>query len=174
MEELKNQDCPICHKKTLVLREDEQDVPHFGKVYLFSMTCSNCNYNVSDVECEEVKEPSRITFTVENTKDLNVKVIKSSNAYIKIPQLRMDSKPGPASIGFISNMEGLITRFEDILKTQKEDSEDGETRKKAKNLLKKIWKVKCGNEPLKIIIEDPSGNSAILSDKAKVEKLKIK
>ena len=33
--------------------------------------------------------------------------------------------------------------------------------------MKKIWKVKCGEEKLKIIIEDPSGNSGILSDKAK-------
>ena len=39
-------------------------------------------------------------------------------------------------------------------------------------MLKKLWKVECGDEKLKIIIEDPSGNSAIISEKAKVEKLK--
>ena len=51
-------------------------------------------------------------------------------------------------------------------------AEENDVKKKAKNLLKKIWKVKLGEQPLKIIIEDKSGNSAIISDKAKVEKLK--
>ncbi len=174
MEELKNQECPICHKKTLNLREEEKDIPHFGKVFLFSMNCSSCKYNVSDVESAEVRDPVKITFDINNEKDLNVKVIKSSSASVRIPNLRMDVRPGPASIGFISNIEGLINRFEEIIKKQKEDTEDNDARKKAKNLLKKLWKVKSGSEKVKIIIEDPSGNSAIMSDKAKVEKLKVK
>ena len=47
-------------------------------------------------------------------------------------------------------------------------------RKKAKNLLKKLWKVECGDEQLKIVIEDPSGNSAIVSERAVVSKMKGK
>ncbi|MDD5133163.1 MAG: ZPR1 zinc finger domain-containing protein [Candidatus Nanoarchaeia archaeon] len=174
MEELKKQECPLCKTKNLTLAEEEKEVPHFGKVYLFSMVCSNCNYKVSDVEAVDVKEPVKITFTVENVKDLNVKVVKSSSASVKLVELRMDMTPGPASIGFISNIEGLITKFEEVLKAQKETAEEDEDKTKAKNLLKKIWKIKCGDIPLKIVIEDPSGNSAILSDKAKVEKLKVK
>lgn len=164
----------MCHTKNLVLSEEEKDVPHFGKVFLFSMNCSNCKYSVSDVECAEVHEPSRYIFTIESEKDLNTKVVKSSTAMVKIPQLKMDMSPGPASIGFISNMEGLLKKFEDILVNERDNSEDDESRKEAKNLLKKIWKVKCGDVPLKIVIEDPNGNSAILSDKAVVEKLKVK
>ena len=34
--------------------------------------------------------------------------------------------------------------------------------------------MKCGDEELKIIIEDPSGNSAIISEKAVVSKFKGK
>ncbi|MBS3155017.1 ZPR1 zinc finger domain-containing protein [Candidatus Woesearchaeota archaeon] len=174
MEEIKNEECPMCRTKSLTLREDTNNVPHFGKVFIFSMTCSNCNYHVADVEAEDVHEPSRYTFTIENEKDLNTKVIKSSTATVNIPQLKMDSKPGPASIGFISNMEGLLKKFEDILASERDSAEDDEAKTKAKNLLKKIWKVKCGDIPLKIVIEDPNGNSAILSDKAVVEKLKVK
>ncbi|MBU0929689.1 MAG: ZPR1 zinc finger domain-containing protein [Nanoarchaeota archaeon] len=174
MEEIKNEECPMCNTKNLVLREDTNDIPHFGKVFIFSMTCSKCNYHMSDVECEGINDPSRYTFTIENEKDLNVKVIKSGTATVKIPQLRMDSRPGPASIGFISNMEGLLKKFEDILISERDSAEDNEARTAAKNLLKKIWKVKCGDIPLKIVIEDPNGNSAILSDKAIVEKMKVK
>ena len=39
---------------------------------------------------------------------------------------------------------------------------------------KKYTARKIFNETLKIIIEDPTGNSAIISEKAKVEKLKAK
>ena len=45
-------------------------------------------------------------------------------------------------------------------------------KKAAKNLLKKIWKVECGEQEMKVVIEDPTGNSAIISDKAIVTKLK--
>ena len=47
-------------------------------------------------------------------------------------------------------------------------------KKRCKNLLKRMWKIKLGDIPTKLILEDPSGNSAIISDKAKVEKLKVK
>lgn len=169
---LKDQLCPICKNKTLELNEDEMDVPHFGATLLFSMKCGNCGFSKSDVESVEQKEPCKYIFYIESKNDLDVRVVKSSNATVKIPQLKMSVTPGPASIGYISNMEGLLNRFNEILEDQRDSAEDNEARKKAKNLLKKIWKVKLGEFKLKIIIEDPSGNSAILSDKAEKSKLK--
>jgi len=174
MDKLENQPCPVCHKKTLVLTEEEMDIPYFGKTYLFSMSCNNCKYSKSDVEAEERKDPCRVTFTIEKEADMKVRVVKSSEATIKIPQLRMSMESGPASDGYISNIEGLLTRFEKVIEDEKELAEEDEVKKHAKNLLKKIRKVKWGEMPLKIIIEDPSGNSAIISDKATVEKLKVK
>ena len=56
----------------------------------------------------------------------------------------------------------------------KEVIEDSEDVKKAKNALKKITRVMWGQEPLKLVIEDPTGNSAIISEKAVKEKLKVK
>ncbi len=172
MAELKNQVCPLCHKKTLTLTEELVDIPYFGKTYIFSMKCSNCKFFKSDVEAAERKEPCKIVFTIEGAEDLKIRVVKSSEATIKIPQLRMSVTPGPASIGYVSNIEGVLERFSEILKMEL-DSEDKEVRKRAKQLLKKIRKVKWGDMKLKIIIEDPSGNSAIISPKASVSKLKI-
>jgi zinc finger protein len=172
MDILKNQECPICHKKTLNLSQEERSIPHFGVVLLFSMTCDNCKYHKADVECVEVKEPCKYTFIIENKKDLDVKVVKSSSATVKIPQLRMDVKPGPASEGYISNMEGVLTRFKKIIESERDSSEDQEVKKHARNLLKKLWKVELGEFPLKVVIEDPKGNSAILSEKAVKERLK--
>lgn len=174
MDKLEKQRCPFCLKETLTLIEDEIEVPYFGKVFLFSMNCSSCQTKQADVEAAESKEPSKYTFTVEAEKDMEIRVVKSSAATIKIPQLRMSVTPGPASEGYISNIEGLLDRFIGVIEQEKEVSEDDEEKKRAKNLLKKLRKVKYGDIALKIIIEDPTGNSAIISDKAKIEKLKVK
>jgi zinc finger protein len=172
MEKLENQQCPFCNKKTLTLTEDKKEIPYFGNVFIFSMTCSNCKYHKADVEAEEQKEPCKYTIEVNSEKDMSIRVVKSSQATIKIPQMRISVTPGPASVGYISNIEGILNRFKKIIESEKDNAEDTKTRKHAKNLLKKIWKVKYGNEKLKIIIEDPSGNSAIISEKAEVKKLK--
>ena len=76
--------------------------------------------------------------------------------------------------GFVTNIEGLLNRVKYQIEVIKETSDDNADRKKAKNLLKKIYNIKLGTEKQKIIIEDPSGNSAIVSDKAKKDKLKVK
>ena len=172
MDQLKNQPCPMCTGKTLTLIQDEKEIPYFGKVLVFSMTCSSCKYHVADIEAIEAKEPARYTFETKTAKDMDVRIIKSSKATIKIPQLRMKVEPGPASKGYITNIEGVINRFERIIEAQRDSAEEKSEKKSAKNLLKKIRKVKLGDIPIKIVVEDPSGNSAIISPKAKIEKLR--
>ena len=173
MEKLEKQPCPVCNKDTLTLSQEETDIPYFGKTFIFSMVCSNCDYHKSDIEAADMKDPVKVTFIVENKKDLNVRVVRSSEATVRIPHVG-DMEPGPAAEGFVSNVEGLIERFKKQIETLRDSAEEDEDRKKAKNLLKKLQRVIWGDEQLKIIIEDPSGNSAIISDKAVVEKLKVK
>ncbi len=171
VEEMKGQQCPMCGKKTLTLTEAEEVIPHFGKTFLFSMTCSSCKYNKADVEAAETKEPSKYEFDVTEEKDMKIKVVRSSTATVKIPHVG-SIEPGVNSVGFITNIEGLLNKFIVIIKLSAEGEEDKSVRKRAKNLLKKLNKVIWGQEKLKIIIEDPSGNSAILTEKAKKTALK--
>ncbi len=172
MDKIEHEACPMCQEKSLTLIEDEQDIPHFGKVFIFSMNCSSCNYRVSDVEASDFKEPCKIEFNIENRKDLTVRVVRSSEASIKIPQMKMSMDPGVGAEGFVSNIEGILQRFKKVLEAERDTADEDDARKKAKNLLKKLWKVECGDEPLKVIIEDPTGNSAIISEKAVISKMK--
>ncbi|MBI2109990.1 ZPR1 zinc finger domain-containing protein [Candidatus Woesearchaeota archaeon] len=172
MDKIENQPCPFCKQNKMTMTEEELEIPYFGKCFLFALNCSACGYKMSDVEAEKDKEPVKIIFTVENEKDMKVRVVKSSNATVSVPQLRMKVSPGPASEGYISNIEGILDRFKKVVEDLKETAEEDEEKREAKNLLKKIWKVRCGDVPLKIIIEDPSGNSAIISEKASILKLK--
>jgi len=170
-ESLGGQPCPMCKQKTLTLNEAEREVPYFGKVYVFSMSCSGCNYHKADVECVEKQEPSKYTFDINSEEDMKVRVIRSSEATIKIPHITTIT-PGPASNGYVTNIEGIFSRVKKQVEVARDTADDASDRKKAKNLLKKITKIMWGRQPQKIIIEDPSGNSAIISDKAVKSKLK--
>lgn len=169
-ETLEGQPCPICSEKKLTLRQSEEDIPYFGKVLLFSMTCSNCKYHKADVESYEKREPCKYTLEVSSEDDLSARVIKSSEATVKIPHITTIS-PGAASNGYVSNVEGILKRVRSQIESVKETEEDKEKKKKAKNMLKKLQRVMWGQDKIKISVEDPTGNSAIISDKATKKKL---
>jgi zinc finger protein len=170
-DELSGQDCPVCSTKNLTLNEAEDDIPYFGKVSLFSMTCSNCKFHKADIESLEQREPARYSIEISGEEDCKIRIVKSSQATVKIPYITT-IEPGVAANGYITNVEGLLNRVKHQLETIRDDSDEKEDQKKAKNMLKKISRAVYGSEKLKIIIEDPSGNSAIISDKAVVEKMK--
>jgi len=162
---IQGETCPMCHNKTLTLMESETDVPFFGRTYLFSMNCSNCGYHKADVEAEEEKEPAKYSIETDSEADMKIRVVKSSNASVKIPHVG-SIEPGEASNGYITNIEGILQRMKKIVEIARDDSEDEEEKKKAKSILKKLLRVMWGQEKLKIVIEDPTGNSAIISEKA--------
>lgn len=170
---LEAQKCPMCFKDTLTLMEHQQEVPFFGPVLVFSMDCSSCNYHKADVECREQHEGAKYVLTVSEEKDLNIRVIKSSTATVKIPRV-MSIEPGPASNGYITNVEGILNRVKVQLEKTRDLAEDDEDRKQAKNLLKKVQAGLWSHDTIDIIIEDPEGNSAIISEKATKEKMKEK
>jgi len=172
-EDFEHQPCPLCHQNTLILTERETEVPYFGKVLLFSMTCNNCKYHMADVEATEQKEAAKYEFEISSEEDMKVRVVKSAQATVKLPHLASIT-PGPASQGYVTNIEGILNRVKYQIEAAKEMEEDEDNKKKAKNLLKKITRITLGQEKQKLIIEDPSGNSAIISDKAVKTPLKLK
>ena len=135
------------------------------------MNCSNCKFHKADVDTENSGNPTKITFEVSSEDDLKVRVVKSSNATVKIPRI-MTIEPGEASNGYVSNIEGIFNRVKHQIESVRDNSDDNTERKKAKNLLKKIRKIMWGEEKIVITIDDPSGNSAIISDKSVVTKIK--
>lgn len=167
--------CPMCNKNTLTLTQAEREIPYFGVISIFSMSCTDpeCGYFKSDVEAAEEDNPKKYTFTVENEEDLKVRVIKSAAATIKIPHVAT-VKSCATSNGYVTNVEGIINRIKVQTEKARDSAEDQTARKKAKNIIKKLQKVLWGEEPLKIIIEDETGQSGIISDKTVIDKLKVK
>ena len=172
-EVIAGENCPFCHEKKLVLMDTKKEIPYFGVCFLFSMDCSNCGYHKADIESEQEREPSKFTFEISDEKDMSIRVVKSSFATIRLPHIG-DISPGPSSNGYVTNIEGILNRMVKQLETIRDnEEEEEETRKKSKNMIKKLHRVIWGQEKQKIIIEDPTGNSAIISEKAEKEKLKV-
>ncbi|KHO45190.1 MAG: zinc finger protein [archaeon GW2011_AR3] len=167
---LSGQECPMCKEKTLTLRESESEVPYFGKVFLFSMTCDNCKYHKADIESAETREPAKFEIEINSEEDMKIRVVRSSAATLKIPHVTTVT-PGPASQGYVTNIEGVLKRVRHEIESLREMEEDDDSKRKAKNLIKKLNNVMWGRDKLKLIIEDPTGNSAIISDKAVKSKL---
>ena len=128
------------------------------------MSCTSCDYNMADVEVDGNGKAVKYKIDIESEEDLNIKIVKSSTATVKIPRM-VEITPGPISDGYVTNVEGLLKRVKDIIELKKDD-DDKSVRKQAKNQLKKIQDVLWGRDKLTITIDDPNGNSAIISDKA--------
>ena len=162
--------CPACGNNSLNVVLIENRIPYFGKVVISSSVCEICGYKLNDVFSVETKEPLEYKLFVESEEDLMARVVKSSSATVIIPELGLKIEPGPLSQGYVSNVEGVLRRIEDVFRGQLAVLE-GKKKEKMKNLLGKLEKMIEGKKKFILIIKDPLGNSAIISQKAKKRKL---
>ncbi|MFP4524352.1 MAG: ZPR1 zinc finger domain-containing protein [Candidatus Woesearchaeota archaeon] len=162
---IEGEPCPFCQQKALTLRQAERDIPYFGRVLIFSMDCSNCKYHKADLELVEGSgKPAKYSFDVESEEDLQVRVVKSAAATIKIPRIG-SIEPGETANGYVTNIEGILNRIKHQVENFRENTDDDAEKKKAKSLLKKLNRALWGQDKVKVMLEDPTGNSAIISDK---------
>ena len=170
IEVLEGEQCPICGEHTLTLTESERDIPYFGPVALFSMSCQSCKYHKADVEVLEEHDPMKYTITVDGEEDFSIRIIKSSFAKLKIGTVG-SIEPGESANGYVTNVEGVLNRMKKQIEFFRDNSDDKDEVKKAKNYVKKLTRVLWGQDNIKITLEDPTGNSAIISEKVETKKL---
>jgi len=147
------------------------DLPYFGEVVQSTLFCKYCGFRTADIIITQQKEPTRYIFEIESSEDMMVRVIRSTSGTIHIPEIGVLVEPGPASESFVSNIEGVLVRIKEVVQMSYDFAETDEQREKASNLLETIDKIIAGEAKATVILEDPYGNSAILSERAKVCKL---
>ena len=161
--------CPACGRETLKVEEYIYEMPMLGKVILSTGRCSSCGYRFSDARLAEAREPGKIVYRVERPEDLNALVVVSSSASILIPELGLESKPGPAAQGYITTVEGILERFLEALEAACRAPDRDE--KACREAREKIEGAKEGRIPFTLVIVDPEGVSAVASEKARREKV---
>ena len=160
--------CPACSvegEAKSIMKEIE--IPHFGKVLETTIQCPKCGFKHSDVIALEQNDPAKYVLEI-NRNNLSVRVVRSQSATVTIPEVGVKVEPGPKSEGYVTNVEGILTRFEDAVKKALNLFEDAESQKNAKNTLEQIQELKKGNGTATLIIHDPFGQSNIVSDSVEV------
>ncbi|ADB58462.1 ZPR1 zinc finger domain-containing protein [Archaeoglobus profundus] len=162
--------CPACGRE-LKINTLLYDTPFFGKVLLTTIICE-CGFKHSDAIVSEIKEPTRFTVKI-NKKTLYDKVIRSTSGTIRVPEIGVEIEPGPASQAFITNLEGVLVKIRDIVEMARRwNADDEEKVSRCDEILKRIDDTVEGKDELTLILEDPFGNSLILSDSAFRERMK--
>lgn len=90
------------------------------------------------------------------------------NGIISIPEFGVQVDPGPACEGFVSNVEGVLNRIDAVIASVARWTEDPKEIENAHDLRERIAQVKAGRLPVTLRIDDPTGNSAILGEKARI------
>ena len=160
--------CPACAAEGVaksIMKEIE--IPHFGKVLETTIQCPSCGFKHSDIIALEQNDPAKYVIEI-NKNNLSVRIVRSQSATVSIPEIGVKVEPGPKSEGYVTNIEGILTRFESAVKKALNLFNDEESQINAKKTLEHIQELKKGNETATLIILDPFGQSNIVSEKVEI------
>jgi zinc finger protein len=163
--------CPACHGAGLTLRTMTQTMPYFGDVLLTTVQCDRCGFRHSDTMVMQQRPAARHTLRVERAEDLEARVVRSHSGTYRVPELGFSAEPGEGSESFVSNVEGVLDRVQEVLVRARLMFPDPPRRERAEELLGRLARMMEGREPFTLVVEDPFGNSAILSERARQELL---
>ncbi|KLK88933.1 ZPR1-related zinc finger protein [Methanoculleus sediminis] len=157
--------CPACGGEIRIVHH-RLDIPHFPDLLLVSIACEACGYRHTDTIILGEGDPVRWTVRVEEPGDLAIRVARSTTGKIEIPELGLAVEPGTACEGFVTNIEGILYRFEQAVETILANPESEDERAAAIRMMETIAAAREVAFPFTVILEDPAGNSALASEKA--------
>ena len=156
------EECPLCGAES-ELHFVPYKIPFFGEIMITTAVCSSCGYHTTDVMVLTEKKRTRCEMVISSTEDLNAIVIRSPFGTIEIPELFVSVEPKRGD-AFISTVEGVLNRVEGVVKMLARDVE-GTAKKRAETVLEHIDRIKAGKASMTLIIDDPTGNSAVIPNK---------
>lgn len=154
-------DCPVCREKNCAKSiTNTVNIPYFGDVIETLIVCEKCGFKHSDVISIGQDKPKKECLKI-TKKTLSSRVVRSQSSTISIPEIGIKVEPGPKSEGYVSNVEGVITRFISGVKKALKLFNDEESQKNSKIALEKLEKLLTGEFEATLIIDDPYGQSKI-------------
>lgn len=179
--------CPICSLpgKVFMIAHVEE-IPYFGEHTQVTVMCHSCGWRQTDFIPAEGKKAGGWSIVVDSSDTLSARVIRSSSCTVKVPELDLEVAPGSNATGYVSNVEGVLNRFKDIVQMVLRDIEsevkmlqssapvDEEALAQSvesvtvlQGMLERINSAGAeGSVPLTLELLDPHGLSMILHDGA--------
>ncbi|MDP7659139.1 MAG: ZPR1 zinc finger domain-containing protein [Candidatus Thalassarchaeaceae archaeon] len=173
MESTIEQNCPICHSEAgLTLIVHNSEIPYFGEHTEMTLVCDSCGWRHTDFIPAEGKKASAWSMNISEKNHLNTRVVRSSSCTVRIVELGLEVEPGDNATGYISNIEGVLNRFEDAIgiilrSAMLEGEEEIDTVGACQELISKLNLIKNGEDIAEILLLDPMGHSQILHKDAK-------
>jgi len=150
---------------TLALVTTPLNVPYFGDALESMLRCTACGFRHADFMIMGQHEPIRLTLLAKDESALRVRVIRSNSGTVRIPELGFTAEPSSLSESYVSNVEGVLERAKDILLTALDwHKEDPQKVELLHHYLANFDRMTKGEMPFTIVIDDPLGNSAIVSE----------
>lgn len=158
--------CPMCQARGgLTLLSTQLTVPYFGDAIESTLRCEACGFRHADFMILGQKKPVRLALHVSEEAGLSVRVIRSNSGTIRIPEIGFTAEPSQLSESYVSNVEGVLERAKDILLTALDWHQDDAQRVSLlKHYLETYDRMIRSEQPFTLIIDDPFGNSAIVSE----------
>jgi len=158
--------CPACGGE-IQITHHRLEIPHFPDLLLVSIACETCGYRHTDTIILGEGDPVRWTVQVEGPEDLSIRVVRSTTGTIRIPELGLTIEPGTACEGFVTNIEGVLSRFEQAVEAILANPESEDEQEAALRVKETLTAAREAAFPFTVILEDPAGNSMLVSDKAR-------
>lgn len=162
-------ECPGC-SKTVTLKIQMVDIPHFKQVIISAANCDACGYRTNDVKTggEVPNKGQRIWLHIQGPKDLSRDILKSETCLLTVPECNVEVVPGTMA-GRFTTVEGLLTQIRDDLRGSLFDvgDTDGTTSDSMPQEKKNAWKAFFdklemaikGEFEYTIMLQDPLANS---------------
>lgn len=168
--------CPICSVEGhLKMHSRVDEIPYFGEHTQVTLLCDDCGWRQTDFIPADGKKPGACSLKITTADHLRVRVVRSSSCTIAIPELDLEVSPGNDGSGFVTNIEGIIQRFEEVILMVQRDilsdiasADDSEqltdsiaTCERLLSALSSLRKEDF-SQPITIVLLDPRGHSQIL------------
>ena len=170
--------CPMCSVEgQLRMMTHIDEIPYFGEHTQITVLCHSCGWRQTDFIPAEGKKPGMSKLFISKPEHIRARVVRSSSCTIRIPELDLEVSPGTASTGYVSNIEGVIDRFMEIIimVTRQAYTDDLEMTeiKRLQEMHTTLLELKEDPIPKPLIIEllDPNGHSQILHEDAVLEEI---
>lgn len=170
--------CPTCKSEgSLKLLSMSSEIPYFGEHTQITLSCDKCGLRQTDFIPSEERGALSFTLSIEKDEHLQARIVRGSSGTVRIPELDLEVSPGTQSTGYVSNVEGVVNRFIDIIRMMmrqiRTDIEGGESDDEQN--LEKLFQLEMaltalakgellGDLSLEIL--DPRGHSIIGHDDA--------
>ena len=108
--------CPICQQKGevyMIAHIDE--IPYFGEHTQVTVMCHSCGWKQTDFIPAEGQKAGCWSLLLVNPNQLKSRVVRSSSCTIRIPELDLQVNPGSNATGYVSNVEGVLNRFVEVI-----------------------------------------------------------